>query len=49
MKSLKFRDMKEKRTFSTDKYAVRMKGKKRFAVATAPSGSPAWRILGKKG
>jgi len=45
---LKFYDLGKKKTFSTDKYREQVKGKMRFAVATAPSGRPAWRVLGKK-
>lgn len=47
-KNLKFYDLKGRKSFSTGKYtAVTRKGR-RFAVATAPSGAKAWRILGKK-
>jgi hypothetical protein len=45
---LKFFDLKAKKTFMTDKYSVRMKGPRKFAVAKAPSGIPAWRIMSKK-
>jgi len=45
MKKLKFYDLKAKRSFKTDKYAIRVKKGRRFAVATAPSGISAWRIL----
>lgn len=43
---LKFYDLKEKKAFFTDKWKTTIRGKRRFAVATAPSGCPAWRILG---
>jgi hypothetical protein len=45
---LKFYDVKSKKGFSTDKYNVRKKGPRTFAVAKAPSGIPAWRIMPKK-
>ena len=44
---LTFFDVKGKTKFSTDQYRVEVKGKRRFAVAKAPSGIEAWRILGK--
>ena len=48
MKKLKFYDLKAKKSFSTDKYTAKTKKGRRFAVAKTPSGSTAWRILGKK-
>ena len=49
MPKLKFYDLKRKKAFTTDKYKVvtkKVKGKPRkFAVATAPSGIQAWRII----
>ena len=48
MKALKFYDVRARKGFTTAKYTERMKSGKRFAVATSPSGTPAWRILGKK-
>lgn len=50
--TLKFFDLKKRKKFSTDDYKIvekKVKGKKRrFAVATAPSGIASWRILGAK-
>ena len=45
---LKFYDLRAKKSFKTDKYTERKKSGRNFAVATAPSGSTAWRILPKK-
>jgi hypothetical protein len=42
---LKFYDLKKKKAFSTDKYKLVVKKGRHFAVATAPSGIPAWRIV----
>lgn len=53
MEKLKFYDVKSKKKFSTDKYAIKKKKNKRtgvtmkFAVANAPSGIKAWRVMGK--
>lgn len=47
MKALKFYDLKSKRSFHTDKYALRSKGGRHFAVASTPSGSTAWRVVKK--
>jgi hypothetical protein len=48
---LKFYDVKGKKKFSSDKYKKVTKntkrGKVQFAVAKAPSGIEAWRILGR--
>ena len=50
MTTLKFYDLKSRKSFSTDKYKIvpkKVKGKTRyFAVAKAPSGIDAWRIVG---
>jgi len=43
---LKFYDLKAKKAFITDKWKRTIKGKRVFAVAKAPSGCAAWRILG---
>ncbi len=43
---LKFYDLKAKKVFFTNKWKTTIRGKRRFAVAKAPSGCPAWRILG---
>jgi hypothetical protein len=45
---LKFYDLKARKPFLTDKYAVSMKSGRRFAVAKTPSGSTAYRILPKR-
>jgi len=47
MEKLDFFDMKGKTKFRTDVYKIIKKGNRRFAVALAPSGVEAWRILGK--
>jgi len=48
MDKLNFYDLKGKKKFSTNAYKVQTRKGRRFAVAKAPSGSQAWRILGKK-
>ena len=45
---LKFYDLRAKKSFQTDKYNVQAKSGRRFAVATSPTGTKAYRILGKK-
>lgn len=49
MEKLKFYDLKGKKSFMSDKYKFvtkNVRGKKRkFAVAKAPSGIDAWRIV----
>ena len=45
--TLKFYDLKRRKAFKTNKYSIRKKGGRKFAVATAPSGIPAWRVMGK--
>jgi hypothetical protein len=45
-KEISFYDVKTKKRFKTGKYSIRVKGNRRFAVATSPSGIAAWRILG---
>jgi len=51
MTKLKFYDLKGKKSFETDKYKIVTKdtkrGKMKFAVATAPSGIPSYRIMKK--
>jgi len=47
METLQFYDVKGKRKFKTDKYKITVKKGRRYAVADAPSGIKAWRILGK--
>lgn len=52
MEALKFYDVKKKKSFTTDKYKVvnkknsKTKKMMKFAVAKAPSGIEAWRVLG---
>lgn len=46
METLTFYDVKGKQKFSTNDYEIRTKNGRRFAVAKAPSGVEAWRILG---
>jgi len=48
MKGLKFYDIGAKKGFTTSKYALRTKGSRKFAVATAPSGVSSWRAMPKK-
>jgi|TARA_Y100000296_G_C5178678_1_gene261771 hypothetical protein len=52
MEKLNFYDLKKKKSFETNKYKVvtkTVRGKKRkFAVAVAPSGIKAWRIISSK-
>ena len=51
MTKLKFYDLKSKKTFTTDKFKVVRKKTKRgftcFAIAKAPSGIDAYRIISK--
>ena len=44
---LKFYDVKGKRSFMSSRYEIRNRGGRKFAVAKAPSGIEAWRIMGK--
>jgi len=44
---LNFYDVKGKTKFETDKYEIKVRKGRRFAVADAPSGIKAWRILGR--
>ena len=46
MKELKFYDMKAKKSFTSGRYEIRNRGGRKFAVAKAPSGIEAWRIIG---
>jgi len=46
MEELSFYDVKAKKKFTTDNYEIRVKNGRKFAVAKAPSGIEAWRILG---
>jgi len=51
-KKLKFYDVKKKKKFVTNRYTLRTKRKNGrttyFAVAKAPSGIEAWRIVSKE-
>jgi len=47
MEKLKFYDLRGKKSFVTDSYRVVTKKGRKYAVATAPSGATAWRIIGK--
>lgn len=44
---LKFYDLRARKSFMTNKYKVVVKKGRKFAVATAPSGVPSYRIMGK--
>lgn len=46
LERLKFYDVKGKKKFMSDKYKIVVRKGRRFAVASAPSGIKAWRILG---
>lgn len=48
MDKLKFYDMKGKVSFETGEYKFENKGNRRFAVAKAPSGVKAYRIVKKE-
>jgi hypothetical protein len=48
MKSLSFYDVKAKKKFTSNKYKIVHKGKRWFAVAKAPSGIDAYRIVSVK-
>ena len=47
MAKLNFYDVKGKTKFETDKFELTTKKGRRFAVAKAPSGIDAYRIVGK--
>jgi len=47
MTQLKFYDLKAKKAFTTDKFKIEKRGKRTFAIATAPSGIKAFRIVSK--
>ncbi len=44
---LNFYDVKGKTKFKSKEYRIEVRNGRRFAVAKAPSGIEAWRILGK--
>ena len=45
---LKFYDLKAKKAFNTDKYTKKTIKGRNFAIATSPTGTKAYRIMGKK-
>jgi hypothetical protein len=45
-KEISFYDVKTKKRFKTDKYEIKIKSGRKFAVATSPEGSSMWKILG---
>lgn len=51
MPRIKFYDVKGKKSFTTDKFTFKSKrtraGMRYFAIAKAPSGIQAWRIVSK--
>lgn len=47
MPKLKFYDLKTKKVFHTDKYKIEMKGGRKFAIASSPSGHKSMRIVSK--
>jgi len=48
MEELSFYDVKTKKKFKTDKYEIRTKGGRHFAVTKSPSGShECWRVVSK--
>ena len=47
MQKLKFYDLKAKKSFMTNDYKIVIKGARKFAVATTPSGSQSYRIVAK--
>ena len=46
-KELNLYDVKGRKKFNSSKYSIVVKSGRRFAVAKAPSGIDAYRILGK--
>jgi len=46
-KKLKFWDFKGRKAFTTDKYTIKIKKGRTFAIAKAPSGSDSYRIVSK--
>ena len=47
MEELKFYDVRDKKTFMSNDYKTVVKHNRHFAVAKAPSGVMAWRIVGE--
>lgn len=48
MPKLKFFDLRDKKSFMTDKFTTFEKGGTKFAKTTAPSGVKSVRIIGRK-
>lgn len=44
---LSFYDVKAREKFTSSEYRIEVRNGRRFAVAKAPSGIEAWRVLGK--
>lgn len=44
---LKFYDVRAKRAFQTDKFVTKKIKGRNFAIATSPTGTKAYRIMGK--
>jgi len=48
METISFYDLVKKKKFTTSKYKIVNRGKRRFAVTKdSPSGNECWRVLGK--
>ena len=47
MKTLRFYNLRTKKSFETDDYDIVEKGSRRFAVAEDEDGTKCWRIIGK--
>ena len=47
MKTLKFYDLKKRKSFTTNKYKIVTKKGRKFAIAIAPSGAQSYRIVAK--
>ena len=47
MVKLKFYDLKEKKSFSTDKFEIETKKGRKFAIAKSPKGNKARRFVAK--
>ena len=48
MKELNFYDLKTKKKFMSDKYEIKTRGVRRFAVCKSSSGCECWRVIGKE-
>lgn len=47
MEKLKFYDLRDRKSFMSDKYRIVRKKGRKFAVCIAPSGVQSYRIIGK--